>query len=211
MNIKKQKSRGKFIVIEGIDGSGLSTQAGKLKEALSKEGWITYLTKEPTDGPAGGVVRLALKKRINISSETFALLFAADRVDHLKRDILPKLDAGVNVICDRYYFSNFAYQGIDTDRKWLMEINSKCIVPDIVIFLDVPPFICKKRMELSRMHVEYYEELPKLEKVREQYVEVMELFKREGINIVTIDGNRPISQVNEEIIGIVSKFLSRKI
>ena len=132
----RAKGRGKFIVIEGLDGSGLSTQAGLLKEFLEKEDVAVYLTKEPTAGPVGALIRLALGRRLSFSQSTpdndaiIALLFAADRMDHLAIDIVPKLDAGVHVICDRYYLSTFAYQSRSVDLQWLRALHARCIKPD---------------------------------------------------------------------------------
>ncbi|MHC1597991.1 MAG: dTMP kinase [Candidatus Methanofastidiosia archaeon] len=200
-------NKGKFIVIEGIDGSGLSTQTAILKERLTSEGIKTYQTKEPTDGPVGGVLRLALTKRISITPETFALLFAADRMDHLTKEIVPKLEEGIAVICDRYYFSNFAYQGIDLDMDWLIRLNCKALLPDATIFLDVDPLECEKRRE-SRMRVEHFEEIEKLRKIREKYLEVLKKFGDETkAKIEIVNANNSIEQVADDILSAISPVI----
>ncbi|GAF95201.1 unnamed protein product, partial [marine sediment metagenome] len=147
-----------FIVIEGVDGSGVSTQAELLERKLRSTGREVYLTKEPTDGPAGAMIRLALAGRLvkrkdaldlrSFEAHTLALLFAADRMDHLYNDIIPKLDIGVIMISDRYYLSSYAYQGIDINNiEWLQAINSQCLRPDLTVFLDIDPAICCKRIQ----------------------------------------------------------------
>ncbi|MBN1786087.1 MAG: dTMP kinase [Candidatus Methanofastidiosa archaeon] len=206
MSIKRNDLAGKFIVIEGIDGSGLSTQASRVSEILNGMGHQTYKTKEPSDGPVGGLLRLALTHRIDISPGTFALLFAADRLDHLENEIIPKLSSGINVISDRYCFSNFAYQGTDIDTQWLVEINSHCMIPDITIFLDVDPTVCKRRIE-PRMREEYFEKLPRLRMIRESFLKVIRLFNEEqGANIAIVNGNNPIEDVTHDILEKVLKL-----
>jgi dTMP kinase len=149
-----------FIVIEGTDGSGVSTQAERLEARLRDGGREVYLTKEPTDGPAGAMIRLALAKRLvhstdiegfeSIEPHTLGLLFAADRMDHLYTDIVPKLKMGLTVISDRYYLSSYAFQGLDMDVDWLEKINAYCLRPDLTIFLNVDSAICYKRMQRRR-------------------------------------------------------------
>jgi dTMP kinase len=196
--------RGKLIVFEGIDGSGLSTQAGLLKDWFEKRRFETYLTKEPTDGPIGSQIRLVLSKRLKMRPTALALTFAADRMDHLEMDIIPKINDGVIVILDRYYLSSFAYQSFDVDLDWLMEINSKCLKPDLTFLLDVPALICKRRMTKMRWHVELYEETEKLEEVRKRFFSIIEELKKKGENVKIIEGNRPISEIQKEIKAIAS-------
>jgi len=206
MSIHDENLAGKFIAIEGIDGSGLSTQASSLSERLNQMGHKTYKTKEPSDGPVGGVLRLALTHRIEITQGTFGLLFAADRLDHLHKEVEPKLREGTNVVTDRYCFSNYAYQGTDVDLDWLIGLNRYCRIPDITIFLDVDPTVCKKRME-SRMREEYFEKLPSLVKIRNRFLDVINIYKeRYSANIKVIDGTNPIEKVTDDIIGEVLKL-----
>lgn len=209
-NGEKMDYSGTFIAIEGIDGSGLSTQAEQLRAALTSRGISAYRTKEPTDGPVGGILRLALTGRIEIPPETFALLFAADRMDHLASDVCPKLNVGMNVICDRYFFSNYAYQGMDLGLDWLKEINVHALVPDITIFLDVDPEICLKRMA-SRMRIEFFETREKLVRTRKNFLEILDAYKKDtGANIVTVDGTAPIGDVTESILSEVAPLLKSR-
>ena len=157
-------AEGKLIVFEGLDGSGLTTQAEELRKFLVREQIEVHLTKEPSDGPVGAMIKLALAKRLvyqrpngaeALGDATLALMFAADRVDHLENDVNPQLAKGVNVICDRYYLSSLAYQSLSVDSDWIRDINRKCRRPDLTLFLNVPAEICKKRMERLRWHVEH--------------------------------------------------------
>lgn len=202
---------GKFFVLEGIDGSGLTTQSILLKNWFEKKGFAAFSTKEPTDGPIGSQIRLTLSKRLNMNSNALALAFAADRMDHLETDIIPKINNGVIVISDRYYLSSYAYQSLDVELKWLMQVNSKCLQPDLTILLDVPALICKKRMERMRWHVELYEEIAKLEDVRKSFISLAEELKKSGENIKIIDGNRPVSEVSKDVETAAKQVLKRKI
>jgi dTMP kinase len=213
--------RGKLIVLEGIDGAGCTTEAIKLKDYIDlKLKLPVHLTKEPTDGPVGGLIRSILAKRVGtpshdgtfqtIEPHSLALLFAADRVDHLEVDIKPKLDGGIVVICDRYYLSSLAYQSLHMDLKWLEAINAKCITPDLTIFVQVPPLVAERRRNRSRWHVELYEETAKLERVAENYLQVIELLQKRGHNIVIIDGNRPPREVQRDITAVVKPLLTTR-
>jgi len=209
-----------FIVIEGTDGSGVSTQAELLERKFRVTGREVYLTKEPTDGPAGAMIRLALAGRLvkqkdaldlqSFEAHTLALLFAADRMDHLYNDIIPKLDIGVIVISDRYYLSSYAYQGIDINNiEWLQAINSQCLRPDLTVFLDVDAAICYKRMQRRRWHVELFEEQQKLEEVRRGYLKAIEYLARQRENVVVVNGNQPINAVHRDIMQAVRRVLSK--
>ena len=210
-----RNNRAPFIVIEGTDGSGTTTQAERLEKRLRDEGREVYLTREPTAGPAGAMIRLALSGRLvhqkrapelePFQPHTMALLFAADRMDHLHTDIIPKLNIGLTVISDRYYLSSYAFQGLDVDIDWLQKINSHCLRPDLTIFLNVDSSICYKRMQRRRWHVELFEEQAKIEEVRQNYLRVIQQLIWQGENIVIIDGNQPISLIHQQIFREVEK------
>jgi dTMP kinase len=211
----KAKRRGKFIVIEGLDGSGLSTQASLLKDWIEKQGLAVYLTKEPTAGPVGALIRLALGQRLALSPSTqandaiMALLFAADRMDHLATDIIPKLESGVHVVCDRYYLSTFAYQSRSVDLAWLRSLHARCIRPDLTILLDVAPRVCVQRIAEHRWHVEIYEKETILEGVRQRYHEIAAQLSTEGfdIRVVPGDSGRTIAEVHAAITEQVRTLL----
>ncbi len=208
-----------FIVVEGTDGSGVSTQSELLEKKLKGEGREVYLTKEPTNGPAGAMIRLILTGRLMSSDGindskpldpyTLALLFASDRMDHLYTDIVPKLDIGIIVISDRYYLSSFAYQGLSVDFKWLEAINSQCRKPDLTVFLDVPSELSWKRMQRDRWRIELFEDQRKLEKVRQNYFKAIDYLTRKGENIIIVNGNQPIIEVHRNVLREAKKVIGK--
>ena len=204
MEYPKNTYSGAFVVIEGIDGSGLTTQASNVTAALKSSGVSTYHTKEPTDGPAGGILRLALTKRMSITPETFALLFAADRMDHLPTDIIPRLKMGTCVVCDRYFFSNVAYQGVELGTDWIKGLNEKSILPDLTVFLDVSPEVCMERIYARQQRIEHFEEHSTLKRIREKFLETFEMFKEEhDANVAIVNGTNPIETVTRDIMDLV--------
>jgi dTMP kinase len=196
-------AEGVFIAIEGIDGAGVTTQAELLQRKLEDDilpfikedveygnGPHTHLTKEPTDGPAGGQIRVALSERLKLDTETLALFFATDRRDHVEQEIEPMLEDGYIVIADRYYLSSYAYQldGVGGDLEWLRAINSKSISPDLTILLDVEVDTSKRRRDQSRLTEELTEDRETLETVRENYLDIADTLQSEGENIRIVDG-----------------------
>ena len=199
-------SNGPFIVFEGLDGSGTTTQAELLK------GWIediggkrVYLTREPTGGPVGSLIQQALKKRVKLSFQTLALLFAADRLDHIEWEIKDKLSNNIPVICDRYYLSSFAYQLLEApdDLPWLESLNAKAITPDLTILLDVPAEVCMDRIKKTRWQMELFEELDRLKAIRENYLQLARGPRSQTERIVVINGDRPLHDVQTEIQSII--------
>lgn len=137
-------SRGFFVVLEGIDGAGTTTQAAWLAEYFRDKGHRVLLTHEPSNGPVGMLIRQVLAGRLqlpggagDISPRTLALLFAADRADHLQAQVLPALQEGAMVICDRYVLSSLAYQGLKLPVRWVETINSFALPADLTLVLDV--------------------------------------------------------------------------
>ena len=121
--------KGKFIVLEGLDGAGKSTHLKLLAKALGEKGRRVYITAEPSSTAAGGIIRETLSGISCRSAEELAALFLADRINHNmnpSNGIKQFIDKGIDVICDRYYYSSFAYQGLDSDIDWLMDCNLKC-------------------------------------------------------------------------------------
>ncbi len=198
--------KNKFIVIEGLDGSGKSTQIRLLSDALKSRGEKVYVTAEPQNYETGAYIRRILSQSLDRNMYLQAALFLADRLEHITNaecGIKKYLDEGYTVICDRYYYSSFAYQGTASDIDWVMDINLSCpqmLTPDLCIFLDVNPDTCKKRIDTCRSGAELYEkDIELMKKIRGNFLEVFDrLSGRENIKI--IDANRELLEIQEDII-----------
>lgn len=210
----KNLYKGKFIVFEGLDGSGLSTQAGLLRDFLIKEGFKVILTKEPTlDSRAGKEIRKILdyyppsthpKKEFQ---ENLQKLFAQDRKEHLKKVITPALKKGKIVISDRYFFSSLAYgAGSGVNLDWLIKLNDEFLLPDLTFILKVSPKICLQRIKKRNEKRTFFEEEEKLTKVFEVYKTLPNRFK----NVYLIDGKKPIEDVFEKVKSLVLLKLKNK-
>lgn len=205
---------GRFIVFDGLDGSGQSTQAAKLVDFLNEKkqkmrfGHIgAYLTKEPTSGLIGGLIRGQLSSDWKTSAECLQLLFAADRAHHLEKEIIPMLQKGAIMVCDRYFFSSFAYGMVDIrDKEWIFKINQNFLLPDITFFLKVSPKVCIERIHSTRHQINLFEQEKILKKVQENYKKIAKRFK----NMYVVDGEKPIDKTAKEIVDIVVKNLDKK-
>ena len=200
--------RGKFIVFEGIDGCGKSTQVARLAERLRKEGHQVALTAEPTELPSGKLLRQALSGKLPKSECEMAVLFVTDRIAHniSEGGIRSLLDAGVTVICDRYYYSTLAYQGLSTDYGWVKSMNLSCpeiTRPDLCIYLDLLPEESLRRIAAGRESVEIYENLETLTGVRNRFLEVMEDLRAEGEQIAFVDASDSRKEIAERIFEVV--------
>ena len=201
-----------FIALEGIDGSGKSTQMKFLSEKLAHIGHKVYTTFEPTDGPIGSLIKNIMRGRINADHKTIAGLFIADRLDHLLNEVnglVKKLDERYTIITDRYYFSSYAYHGTHMDMNWVIDANSmsaEILRPDINIFLDVSPEVCIQRLNKNRNMMELYETLGNLRNVRAKYLESFEKLKHEE-NIFIINGDRSPEVVSAEIWKKIEEML----
>jgi dTMP kinase len=200
----KNPYSGKFIVFDSLDGAGNSTQAKLLTDYLNKKGKRTHITKEPTSGLIGGLIKSQLTHDWRSSPECLQLLFSADRAYHLEKEIIPLLKKGINVISDRYFFSTMAYGNLEIkDLDWLIEINKKFIFPDLTFFLKVSPKVCIERIKKDRFEITLFEKEEILERVWKNYEKLAKEFK----NIYILNGERPIEEISKEIIKIVNKKL----
>ncbi|MCB0661423.1 MAG: dTMP kinase [Saprospiraceae bacterium] len=197
-----------FIVIEGIDGSGKSTQIERLKENLEKEGHKVKTTFEPTDGPIGKLIRKIFKHEVPADQHTIAGLFLADRLEHIlnpEEGLLKWLEDGYTVISDRYYFSSYAYHGVHVDMQWVISCNTKCaefLRPDVNIYIDVLPEVSMKRLQKGRDALEMYETLDNLTKVRDAYLKAFELAGEKEI-IEKVNGDRYPEDIAADIWSLI--------
>ena len=199
-----KENKGNFIAFEGLDGSGKSTQIRYLVNKLRARGNKIYETFEPTDSPIGSLIHQIMTKRTHSNHKTIAALFVADRVDHLLNEvngIYDKVENGVTVIADRYYFSSYAYNSIHTPIEWVIKANSLCadiLKPDATLFLDLAPEKCIERLNRERWHMELYENLEFLSQVRSKYLEAFELLKNEE-NVITINADASEEDIAENV------------
>lgn len=206
---------GLFIALEGIDGAGTTTQARLLCDALREQGLPVHLTREPSDGPIGVLIRQVLTGRVVVPGlhgprapdwATMALLFAADRVDHVDAEIVPNLVDGVTVITDRYDHSSVAYQsatagGGEETIRWVREINRQARRPDLTIVLDVSPEVARARRDERAKARELYEDDGLQAKLAAFYRTIDDAFP--GDRIVHVDGTQPVSVVAAEVLAAV--------
>lgn len=201
-----------FIVFEGLDGAGTTTQAKRLVEALEAAGHPAHFTREPSDGPIGTSLRQALSGRLvrpdgkRLTPATLALLFAADRVDHIASEIEPLTSKGVTVVCDRYVLSSVAYQGQEVDPAFVRAVNEKSAPPDLTLFLKVSPDTALLRRADRHLGDELYEALEVQRRVAQVYDDAVEAF-RTPHGVVSIDGERGIEQVARDCFERVRKLL----
>jgi len=198
--------KGWLICVEGLDKSGKTTQSRLLVEALVDMGFKAVYTSEPSSGEIGRFIkRYVLHRRRRLPAAVEALLFAADRVDHIEREVKPMLDEGKIVVLDRYLYSSLAYQGAaGLDLKWIMEINKMAPKPDLAIYLDVPVEVIMMRIQ-KRQRRSIMESLETQLKVREIYLKLV----KEGY-LLLIDGNRSIEEVSQDIQRIAVETLRLK-
>lgn len=205
---------GLFLAFEGIDGSGKTTQIERLRRRLEAEGIRCLLTREPTDGPVGSLLRQILTGRTAADHRVIASLFTADRVDHLVNEtdgILRRVREGVTVITDRYYFSSYAYQGVDMGLDWVIAANSVSagiLRPDLTVFLDLPVERAMERIQKNRYTQELFEKEERLRAVRGKYLEAFEKLREEE-RVAVVDADAAEDAVAERVWDAVSPLLRK--
>ena len=204
--------RGRFIVIEGIDGAGKTTQAELLESHLQSLGRRVWRTAEPTPFPTGVSLRQALGGKIKKTECEMAVMFVLDRIAHNihpTEGIRAILDDGQDIICDRYYYSTLAYQGHSTDYEWTKRMNIDCPEirrPDACIYLDLTPEESLSRISKGRESVEIYENLEKLTEVRNAFHTAIEDLRGDGEKIFIVSANRSVEEISDEIFKIIREI-----
>jgi dTMP kinase len=196
---------GKFIVIEGLDGAGTTTQVERVVEVLRTQGIDALATREPTAGPVGRIIRQVLHADLQAPNvQTLPWLFAADRADHLFRTVLPTLDAGRWVVSDRYLHSSLAYQSLTLPLERVHALNADFRIPDLTVFLDVPVDVCLHRME-GRSEREIFEHRDQLERISASYGRVIDLLRQRGDRIEVLAGTEPVEAVTQAILDAMAR------
>jgi dTMP kinase len=230
-----------LIVLEGLDGAGTTTQARRLYDYLASHDVASLLTRQPSDHPIGRLLRqfLAGEHAVpgrEVAPETLALLFAADRVDHLQREVEPALAQGRVVVSDRWYHSSLAYQGSAMSRlvfsarlgessyqayvddvhaslRWVRQCNlrgpgvDRPRVPDLTIFLQVDPEVCARRHVEAGRARELFDDLEVQHRVAVGYKYALQFLRLQGEHIEVVDGAMPVDDVAAEVVRLVSAYL----
>jgi dTMP kinase len=195
---------GRFVVIEGLDGAGTTTQVARLASALGAGGTEIVTTREPTDGPVGRAIRATLRgEPASADPACLPWLFAADRADHLARVVEPAIARGATVISDRYYHSSLAYQSgaVGFDAVWAL--NRQFRRPDLTVLVEVPVAVALDRITTRGGEREIFEHQATLARVIAAYREVVARLGAEGHAIATVDGDRPPDVVADAIARLV--------
>jgi len=206
----------RLIVLEGLDGAGTTTQTKRLVAHLRDRGHPVHGTREPSDGPIGRLIREMLTGHHaipdqSIGQSTFGLLFAADRLDHLQREVEPQLAAGTLVISDRWYHSSLAYQGTGADRDWITALNARARRPDLTIFLEVRPEVAAQRRVAAGRVQELFEDLRMQHEVDAGYRATITELAALGERIETVDGELPADIVFHAIVALVGSLVGDKV
>ena len=202
------KNSPKFIVFEGIDGSGKTLQLSWFSAWLQKKGYRVFLTEEPMrESATGHFVKIALRSKEKYPPEVYLLLFLQDRINHIENYIKPALKDGKIVLSDRYHFSTLAYQtaqGLEREKidGVLKALRYEILLPDLTVFIDVPVEVALERIYgRTKGTVDIYEKEEFLKRVRENYLELAKEF-----GFLVIDGDRDPEEIHEEIVKKVGKF-----
>ena len=219
-----------FAVFEGLDGSGTTTQLNILEDFFHPKAEksevfyaaepnknpypgfplplpVFYRTFEPTDGIIGKIIRSGLRKEVLLGPATIALLFAADRNEHIygPDGVIERCGRGELVVSDRYLPSSLVYQGITCGDKLPADLNRDFPGPELLIFFDIDPETAQKRIA-SRDQKEIYEYLDFQIKAREKYMSLLPQFAAQGILVEIIDASSPLEEVAGEVWSAVKKM-----
>jgi dTMP kinase len=208
--------RGRFIVLEGLDGAGTTTQSQRLVAWLRDRGRRAHLTAEPSGGPVGALVRQILSRRISGAPGTprgfdggaLALLFAADRLDHLSAEVEPRLSEGFDVVCDRFTLSSLAYQSLTTgDMAWVETVNARAAAPDVTLFLEVSSRTAIRRRFAASANRELFEEPAFQRRVARAYRQAIAHLGRLGHRVEVVDGERSPEDVTARLATAIEDLL----
>lgn len=195
-----------FVVFEGLDGAGTTTQLKRVSDRLEALGYRTLITAEPSDGNIGKYIRKILTKEESADKQTLALLFAADRLDHNCNVLKPALEQGTIVLCDRYVISSLVYQGVDCSDEWVKAINSQAINSDLTLYFSVTTEEAFNRRNHRGGKTELFEENSFLSMVKDRY----DKFSESDPNTCVIDAMQSIEQITNDCVNAILNKLSLK-
>ena len=203
-----------FIVFDGMDGTGKTTQMKLLATHLEAAGVPVVLTAEPTDSEDGRRLRRALSGKEPASNSRLAALFLLDRIGH-NEEIATYLAEGKTVLCDRYYYSSLAYQGVGNAFDWVADMNLHCPDirhPDGCIVLDMDPHVSMARIHAGRdaAALEIYETVEKQQKIRERFARTLSHVKDEDL-VITVDADGTPDEVATRVVAAYDRILTNAI
>lgn len=202
---KNKNMNGKFIVFEGIDGCGKSTQAELLAKFLEERGEKVLFTREHTrDLAAGKLIEEVVNKKVTLPPDALQMLFVVDRLDHTQKVIKPALDEGKTVICDRYFWSTIAYSNLIGKMDYFYRIQKKVVlIPEMVVLVDIDPDLAMERMGKRGKDLTIFEKIEKLKKIREGYKWLAKRFKKK---CVVVDGSKTVEEIHSDIVNKLKKL-----
>jgi dTMP kinase len=198
-----------FIVFEGLDGAGTTTQAARLQAYFTHRGTPSFLTNEPTSAPIGTFIRRLLTGSepgpdggpYRPGERTMGLLFAGDRLAHTGV-IRSHLEVGEHVVCDRYLLSSMAYQTLDPEISgaWVIDVNRGCAIPDVTIFIEVPVDVCLARVGSRGDATSVYETRSHLETIARNYEKLLPLYESQFGRVLRVEGTANIDDIHARIM-----------
>ncbi len=205
MRVSFKKPIHNFIVLEGLDGCGTTTQTALLYKKLEESGIPAVRTNEPTTGSIGRFIRSILQKKESVDPFTLALLFSADRNEHVygKNGIAEQCGSGKTVICDRYLFSSLAYQSLFMDYDTVAQLNQYYPLPEYLFYIDLSPEECQKRMEARGEETELFERLELQKKIDANYKKTLSFLSETTMKTIVIDGRKSIEDIHQQICNVL--------
>jgi len=204
--------RGYLIALEGIDGSGTTTQVSRVGRRLSQEGYRVLATAEPSTYPIGRLLREYLGEEhalpgSELTPIMMSLLFTADRVEHYAHELLPAMRANKIVLCDRYMLSTSAYQTNNLDRyQWICELSRYVQEPDLSILLQIDPRVAAERLQYRKRQKEFYEEFHIQQSVAMNYERLLNLLPEKSM--VAVNADRDEALITDDVCAIIKKLVN---
>ncbi len=198
----------KFVVLEGLDGAGTTTQLGLLRQRFAAAGVAAHCTWEPTDGPVGTVIRAALRGDLRLEPRTLALLFAADRWEHVRAagtGIRERVSRGEIVVSDRYLFSSLAYQGVEWSFEGVLDLHRGFPLPADVIYVDTPVEVSQQRLA-GRGRRDLFDALPLQRRVAEGYERALRTCAPAGVRVHRVDGTLAPERIAELVWDVIVRL-----
>jgi dTMP kinase len=198
----------RYVVFEGLDGSGTTTQWKMLQDWMQSKSFPVIAVKEPTNGPIGKLIRSYLSGEYAASQEVLAKLFAADRWEQMYKvgGILEHLQKGNWIVSDRCLVSSLAYQSLSIPFREVLSLNKGILLPSIIFYLDIDPQIGMHRVAQRKNDLEIFESVELQIQIRKQYLKSLNYMKKYGVDVVFLSGAHSVESIHEKIKEWVTKI-----